>query len=628
MTDQSPTPEKTGVTEVTGVTPSDDAGCSRNPEKKAEVTGVTITPLAPMDAPPENPAEPEIERSCFLTHDDWFQLNGKKYRPGLYWHGIKNPGEESQADIDDWIGAPIHARAMTHDEQGSNHGMLLEFADPQGRWKVWAAPMALLAGGDELLKELLKNGYRYDLRKKALFLQWMMGRYPKEHITAATCTGWSREEDAFVLPTHTIGNQAIRFQSEHAAADTYKTAGTLEGWRDSLAGLCVGNPVLILAVSTAFAGPLLLRAKRQHAGGGGIHLVGGSGTGKTGAAQMAASVWGGPDYVMTWRATGNGLEATAAARNDTLLPLDEIGESNAFEIGETVYALANGLGKQRAARTGGARLSARWRIVTLSTGEHTLATHMKKAGAGIKAGQEARLLDLQVDNRAFGTYDNLHGYPDGAAFNSAIKERSGRDYGHAGPAFINALLNDTEDRAAQYNLLTTANTFSARDGVEARAASTFTLIALAGEIATEYGLTGWPEGVALEAAAEMFQSWKDNRGQGQTETRQVLEAVTAFIETHGDSRFTEIHPTSPEPVKASGQGRAGYWEDTTEGRVFLFTAAALEEAARGFDKRRIIETLDAEGWLVEKDTGKRSKLRRAGGKSTRLYAVLPRDAEQ
>ena len=147
---------------------------------------------------------------------------------------------------------------------------------------------------------------------------------------------------------------------------------------------------------------------------------------------------------------------------------------------------------------------------------------------------------------------------------------------------------------------------------------------MAGELATEYGLTGWPEGAALDAALEMFASWKDCRGQGRTETRQALNAITAFIETHGDSRFSALHPSENEKVI----NRAGYWEDTAEGRVFLFTTTALQEATAGFDKRRVLEALDSEGWIAERDTGKRSKLRRAGGKQTRFYAVLPQDDEQ
>lgn len=613
------------VTKVTEVKASSDGGSRSNPKQNSKVTGVTINPIKPLLEPPSSLTEPEIDRPGFLTHDDWFELNGKRFKPGLYWHGIKNArGDGEPVLMDDWIGSPIHADAMSHDEYGSSHGLLLRFTDPQGRWKTWAAPMALLAGGgDELLRELLNNGFRLELRHKKLFQNWMMSRYPKEHVTAATCTGWSRDESAFVLPNKTIGNQKIRFQSEHAAPDTYKELGSLKGWQEKVSKLCIGNPVLLLAVSTAFAGPLLMKAKRQHAGGGGIHLVGDSGTGKTGAALFASSVWGGPDYAMTWRATGNGLEATAAARNDTLLPLDEIGESNPFEIGEIVYSLANGLGKQRAARSGGARLSARWRIMTLSTGEHTLATHMKKTGAIAKAGQEARLLDIRVDGRAYGVYDTLHGYRDGADLNRAIKEHSSCDYGHAGPAFIEALMSDKQDRGEQYNGFCATSTFQGQDGVDSRASSIFALIALAGELATEYGITGWPEGAALDAAVEMLIAWRSARGQGRTETRQVLEAVTSFIESHGDSRFSVLQPSSAEKVI----NRAGYWDDTAQGRVFLFTASALQEATSGFDKRRVLEALDSEGWLVKADAGKRSKRIRAGGKVTAFYAILPKELD-
>jgi len=109
---------------------------------------------------------------------------------------------------------------------------------------------------------------------------------------------------------------------------------------------CSGNPILLLSVSASFAAPLLLKAKQQSAGGGGIHLIGKSSNGKTTALQVAASVWGGPGYVRAWRATANGLEATAAALNDSLIVLDEISECDPREIGAIIYALANGQGKQ------------------------------------------------------------------------------------------------------------------------------------------------------------------------------------------------------------------------------------------------------------------------------------------
>jgi hypothetical protein len=54
------------------------------------------------------------------------------------------------------------------------------------------------------------------------------------------------------------------------------------------------------------------------------------------------------------------------------------------------------------------------------------------------------------------------------------------------------------------------------EGQEKRAAARFALIALAGELATEYGITGWPEGAAIEAAAAGFEAWRAERGHGTT----------------------------------------------------------------------------------------------------------------
>src|SRR5690606_40758644 len=106
------------------------------------------------------------------------------------------------------------------------------------------------------------------------------------------------------------------------------------------------------------------------------------------------SVWGGPDFIRTWRATSNGLEGIAAALSDTALVLDEIGEADGREIGATVYALGNGTGKARASRNGTARRPYRWRIAILSSGERSLAAHMSEAGHRPKAGQSVRLLDI------------------------------------------------------------------------------------------------------------------------------------------------------------------------------------------------------------------------------------------
>ena len=100
---------------------------------------------------------------------------------------------------------------------------------------------------------------------------------------------------------------------------------------------------MLFAVSLAFAAPLLAPLAVEN---GGFHIFGPSSCGKSTALRVAASVYGGPDYITTWRATDNGLEGTAAAHNDTLLIMDEMGQVSPNIVGDVVYMLANGEGKR------------------------------------------------------------------------------------------------------------------------------------------------------------------------------------------------------------------------------------------------------------------------------------------
>lgn len=587
---------------------------------------VHLKAVSPMDEPPKSPHEPRIERPSFVTHDDWFSIDGRKMRPGLYWHSMTNPrGETPPEPVDTWVCSPIHAAAMTEDDRGSEHGLLLRFIAPRGAWREWAAPMRLLKGSaEELRGELLDQGVRIDPRARNLLAQWIMAQYPRKRITAATRTGWHGK--AFVLPGRTIGDNHIKFQSESAVHDDFVAAGTMANWQANVAARCVGNPILMLAVSTAFAGPMLKIAKLQEVGGAGIHLVGRTSRGKTSALQAAASVWGAPGFVRTWRATGNGLEATAAALNDTLMVLDEISECDPREVGAIVYCIANGSGKQRASRTGGSRAAKRWRLMALSSGERTLSAHIAEAGRRVKAGMEVRLLDVPATERTYGAFDHLHGHKNGSAFADAVKQAAGADYGHAGPAFVTALIADSRDLPGLYALTCAQPVFASTEGAQARGAGVFALIGMAGELATEAGITGWLEGDALAAATGAYQAWLQHRGGGQAEDRQILQSVRDFILLHGDSRFSELSDFDSlrdRPVR----DRAGYWRDDSDGRTYLFNSPALREAVAGHDLTSALDTLDRAGWIVERDTGRRNKRVKVAGTVVPLYAIRPEGEE-
>lgn len=584
-----------------------------------------INPIMPVEEPPVDLREKEVVRPGFTAHDDFLLLNGALQKPGLYYHGWDRSDHSKPIDI--WVSSPIHAMAITAGENDRDFGLLLKFINAHGRWQQWAMPMALLKGsGEELRGELLNLGVRISPKFKGMLNEFLMGVFPHRRVVAAVRTGWHEinGKSAFVLPDETIGSDNIHYQSEYAAHDQFEKAGGLDGWREQVAAMCSGNPVLEFANSTAFAGALLKRAKLQEVGGTGIHFLGDSSQGKTTALQVATSVWGSPKSVRTWRATANGLEATAASLNDTLLTLDEISEADPREIGAIIYALANGSGKQRAARSGGARQAARWRLMVLSSGERSVAAHMGEANQQAKAGQEARLLNLPVTNRSHGVFDHLHDRADGRAFADELKRATGAHYGHAGRAFVEALIADERDLAAVYTDARSRGEFYSSDGLEARAAGVFALIGIAGELATDYGITGWEGGAAMRAAVEMYTIWRDFRGPGQTEDRQIQQAIRGFIMEHGDSRFSLLQEAADGTRVLR---RAGHWKDVpqTDGsnrRVYYFTSAALKEAARGHDLKRILNAVDSAGWIFERDKGKRSKkVAVGGGVKHNLYAI-------
>lgn len=554
-------------------------------------------------------------RPAFRVFDDWQEHNEAKFRPGVWHFGIGQDGHPTQA----WVCSPLHIEAVTTDGQDNHFGRLLRFQNTLQRWRAWAMPMELLRGaGDDLRGELLAMGVEIDPSPKArnLLATYLQTQPPKRRMRCALQVGWC--DESFVLPDTVIGPgaQDVIFQSGEHGHDEHTQAGTQTGWQAHIAARALDNPLLLLALSAAFAGPLLARCNAE---GGGLHFVGDSSTGKTTLLEAACSVWGGPNYRRSWRATANGMEGAAALFNDCLLALDEISECDPREVGAMVYTLGNGRGKQRAGRTGSARTLTRWRCFVLSSGERTIATTMQEGGHRAKAGQSVRLLDIPAA-RTFGAWDTLHDLPSGTAFSDAIKRATTRHHGHTGRAFLEQLTRDRRDFCARLERVKGFAQFAATgsEGQDKRSAGRFALLALAGEVATEYGLTGWPKGAAVQAAAVGLRAWRSLRGRGNDERRQILERVSGFIDRHGDARFSRMDASDPSSIR----DRVGWWQDAPSGRIYLFTAEGLREALKGFDFHRALDALQEAGALPAPGAdGKRAKFYRIDRRGVKLYPI-------
>ena len=261
------------------------------------------------------------------------------------------------------------------------------------------------------------------------------------------------------------------------------------------------------------------------------------------------------------RATANALEGTAAYHNDVALPLDELGVVDPRDAAAAVYQLAGGQGKGRSRKDGSLRDSQTWRVMILSTGEVRLADKILEGRQRAMAGQMVRLLDVPADaGYGAGAFDGVGTFESAKVLSDTIKQAARSHYGTAGPAFVEAIINEgAEDLSAL--MLEHMSRFrevlvpAGADGQIQRAADRFGFMAAAGEIATALKIVPWQPGTSKNAAEVCFRAWLDTRG-GQ-EPHEVLSAISQvrdFIERHGDARFQHLEDTPSRPVP----NRAGY----------------------------------------------------------------------
>ncbi|WP_250438649.1 DUF927 domain-containing protein [Caballeronia sp. AZ1_KS37] len=526
-----------------------------------------------------------------------------------------------------WICSPLHVRALVRDRASENWGRLLEWSDADDHPHRWAMPMEMLrSDGADMRGELARLGLDISpsFRARNKLTEYVTTAKPKARVRCVTRTGW--HNGAFVFPDRTIGeaDEQVLFQSE-VVMRMYSQTGTLEEWKRGVAAYCSGNSRMLVAVSTAFAGMMLAFSGQES---GGLNFVGDSSTGKTTALRAACSVYGGPDYLLRWRATSNGLEGLAALHNDTLLVLDELAQVDPREAGEIAYMLANGTGKARAGRSGSARARQSWRLLFLSAGEIGLAQHMQAGGKKAKAGQEVRLVEIPADaGQGFGLFETVHGQAGGAQLSALINQGCANSYGVAAIEMLNAIAKEP-DVIEQYLRRETIkflaeNLPADANGQAHRVCQRLALIGLAGEYATDRGITGWQGGEASSAAAICFRAWLENRGgSGNHEHAAILSHVKAFFEAHEESRFTDLNDVSDRPTS----NRAGYKRLAAGAPEYLvFPEVFKREVSQGFDPKSAAKVLVDAGWIRISPDGKYQRVERIPGKgSTRLYVFTSR----
>ena len=281
--------------------------------------------------------------------------------------------------------------------------------------------------------------------------------------------------------------------------------------------------------------------------------------------------------------------------------MDELSQVNPAVAVEVAYLLGNGFGKSRLNRDLITRQAFLWRLLYLSAGETTLAAHAATAGRRTRGGAEIRLINLYADaGHGFGLFENLHAFPSADDFARALERNALQYYGTPFREFVGTLvakrkwtrkiLLSFQEKFRRHYLPTNAS------GEVRRAADRFALVAVAGELATRWGITGWGRREALLAAGRCFREWVRSMGRVDpriwrrqsdayaTSSKAASLALPWLVVIHGARATSVIVQTLSGPTDG-------------EGKEFLILPQVFWEACDGVSQQAVARELERRGHL-------------------------------
>lgn len=417
---------------------------------------------------------------------------------------------------------------------------------------------------------------------------------------------WDREAIAF--------HGADSGDTQVAAA--FHTAGTLTAWQEAIQSV-TGYPRAMVALYAALTAPALALLGAPN------FIVDWSfttSTGKTTALRMAASCWGSPDerdvssVLGTWDVTRTWIERMSAVLNGLPLILDDTKRARKPQlVGQTLYDVASGRGRGRGTPRGMQRAGS-WTTVLLSTGESPAVQFTQDGGT------RARTITL---------WGGPFGRPsqETARVVTQLDTALRAHYGHAGPRFVQWLLDHHEDwdawRALYRSLLSAYQERTADNSVAIRMASYFAAMDVVAQLAHQALDLPWDPTPILEAAwmAAVEESQEADRA------AQALAAVVTWAELNSTTFWGRHYSGDYDVAHTPPGGWSGKWDHDDNWTVCGIAPQRIQEVLTkaGWDATEVdglIRTWRDREWLdTDSDRKRYTKRMRVGAESPRLVAI-------
>jgi hypothetical protein len=427
--------------------------------------------------------------------------------------------------------------------------------------------------------------------------QWLQDRVK----VAATQLGWSAQlaDGEMDVEQFTSGPGRPRHvqdvKNTGAWLEGHCSRGRIEEWKEAVAD-CADRPVILAALSAAFAAPLLRVVGAANVV---VDVSGTTSVGKTVLLGLCTSVWADPGRSMlSWENTRVAMEHYMSMLRGMPLFVDETQLADPKILEELVYGITQGKSRGRSTQDGTGMIDGQqWETVLVTTGEQPITSMTTKGGLS------PRIVPLT----GAPCRDRAHA--------ERVRRVSRRSYGRAGEVFLQevARLGD-EALQVRYEELKEALAGQVQSSVAQRRAESVAVLALANEVAAGAGLMPLaPPQVwvwAASGADSSVEGDEDDRPRG------ALRAVMSWAQVNGHRFYGHEDAMSVPPAS----GWAGRW-DTDEFVAFHPETLRKLLADLGYEHGNILPAWRERGWLQHKPD-KYTFTVRVGGKPGLFIKII------
>lgn len=475
---------------------------------------------------------------------------------------------------------PIMPAAVLRNIETNTEKVQLAFRRTKSQWSKCVFPRSTISNKNKII-ELADRGIFVTSDTAAALVTYL-----------GTCLADNAETIPIIQSVERLGwvdsvfvpyDEALTLDNDGQGAELARAVhskGTLEEWAAYIAPLRKQSLYLQIVLAAAFSSVLISKVKTLPFV---LHLWGGTGTGKTVALKVAASIWGNPEkYMLTLNGTTNALMGTAALLHDLPLLADELQtikldtnfQNQTYD--KLIMQLTEGKDRARLSQQSTLKEQKSWNNCFIFTGEEPIT--QSNSGGGTKN----RVIELQCKEQIISVSKC-----------NAVVHFIDSHYGNAGRAFIEHIASKPGE-TLQQEFQDLQRALLSLSGSSAKQCAALALIALADAYADECIFKDKRQVLDLKQLAGIAKSLAeiDSAERAYRYIMDVIAAKADYLARRGKHGYYK---------PAAGD----CWGKITEDYIAINRTRITEELAKqGYSLNSVVDAWKNKGYIMTRSDGR------------------------